>query len=58
MGIERDCSWGEPEGFFTTADLGFSPPSTETLSQIAMATLEGVQEAARAESQNRGTCKF
>ena len=53
MGIERDCSWGEPEGFFTTADLGFSPPSTETLSQIAMATLEGARSSAGGEPEPR-----
>ncbi len=35
MGIERSCGWAVPESWFDAADLGFNPPSIETLSSVA-----------------------
>ena len=40
MGIERDCGWGVPEGFYKASALGFGPPSAETLSSTGSAHLE------------------
>jgi len=35
MGIEQDCGWAIPDRFYKATELGFGPPSTESLSNTA-----------------------
>ncbi|BDA50271.1 Cathepsin Z [Coccomyxa sp. Obi] len=50
MGIERSCGWAVPEAWFSATDLGFNPPSIETISSVASSSAKAILCQIRLES--------